>query len=308
MLLPGGGAAAQAVAGDSVTFRFAWPAGTEARVSYTQVLEREGDGGEPTRTEIQGEYAMHVHEHPQGGLMIEHLDPLAIRFRSTPVLAADDPRRVVWSAIGMVTPHYRVSAAGELLGIEGVPALGDAIAGLLQPVLSGPAALAEAMSRLVDEAQLAGAARERWDALVGMWVEGPLVVGEPVLAETEEPTPLFPQLTVPYLYEFTLAGLEPCGEGRTCARLEMLSFPDPVAMTETMTRALAEMGMGHLTFDGLVQETTVRLLADVETLLPHELVMGKSVDGRISENGESRPFRRFDGLVLEFDYQAAPGD
>lgn len=299
------GAAAQAAA-DSLTLRFAWPVDTEATVSYTQVIEREGDGGEPTRIEIEGAYEMHVHAHPEGGLVIEHLDPLATRFRASPPLAADDPRRVVWSALGMVTPHYRVAEDGRLLGLEGVQALGDAVAALLGPIASDPQRLGAALAQVADPAQLAGVASERWDALVGMWIEGPLVRGEPVTAETEEPTPLFPQLTVPHLYEFTFAGEEPCGDGRRCARLEMVSFPDPVAMTETMTRALAEMGMGHLTFDGLLQERTVRLLADVETLLPHRLEMGKSVDGRLSENGVSRPFRRFDGVVLEFDYRPQP--
>ena len=118
-------AAAQATAGDSIVPHFAWPVGTVARVQFTQVIEREGDGDQPTRIEFEGDYTLHVHEHPSG-LLVEHLDPLATRFRSSPVLAPDDPRRMVYSTIGLVVPDLVISRDGQLLGVEGIATLSSA--------------------------------------------------------------------------------------------------------------------------------------------------------------------------------------
>ena len=112
-------AAAQAIAGDSIVPHFARPVGTVARVQYRQVIEREGDGDQPTRIEFEGEYTLHVHEHPSG-LLVEYVDPLATRFRSSPVLAPDDPRRMVYSTIGMVVPDLVISRDGQLLGVDGL--------------------------------------------------------------------------------------------------------------------------------------------------------------------------------------------
>ncbi|MSR36150.1 MAG: hypothetical protein EXR95_05820 [Gemmatimonadetes bacterium] len=300
-LAPARALTAQAAPADSVTFRFAWPVGTDARVRYTELHERRGDGGPSTRVEIEGELSMHVHEHRRG-LVIEHLDPLVGRFQSSPPLAADDPHRIVYARLGTPTPHYVVSPEGALLAVDGAPALGAAIESLV-----GPAAAEPLARELLNPALLLGSARERWNALVGMWVGTSLRVGEPVGAEAEETNPLLPSVVLPHVYQFQLVGMEPCGDAppasaRMCARLEMMSLPDPTQLEQTMNKALVDLGLPNLAFDGLAQHTQVSLLTDPATLMPYQLTVSKLVEGILKEGTESRVFRRVDGLMLVYTY------
>ena len=301
--------AAQAPAGDSVALVFAWPVGTEARVEYTQITERQGDTPEPSRLEIEGELTLHVHQHPSGGLVIEHLEPLATRVQASPPLAAADPRRVVLSRMGTPTPHTIVSTDGRMLGIDGVPALAAAIRDIVGPETPQPA-LDALLRELLAERLLVRTARERWNAQVGMWLGTSMKVGEVGAAESEEANPLMPSVVLPYVYEFRLIGMEPCGEGataRTCARLEMFSLPDPVQLEQVMDKALVDMGFPTLSFDGLAQHSQVTLLTDPATLLPFELTMSKLVEGILMDGGQGRVFRRADELTLRYRYTKIGG-
>jgi hypothetical protein len=296
---------AQATPPDSVTLRFAWPIGTEARVRYTQLIEREGDRDQPSRLEIEGELTMHVHEHPQG-LLVEHLDPLVTRFEASPPLAADDPHRLVYARIGIPVPSYVVSKEGRVVGVEGVPGLFGAIAQVLGPE-AGPSGALESLGReLLNETVLTGIARERWNALVGLWLDSSLKVGEPTGAESQEANPMVPSVVLPYAYRFELIGMEPCDDARPqgpkCARLGMLSLPDPVEFNRVMNEAMVGMGLTTMSFDGLGQHTQLELLADPATLLPYELTLSKVVEGILKEGDNSRVFRRIDGLVLVYTY------
>lgn len=291
---------------DSVTLRFGWKEGTEARVRYTQLIEREGDRDQPSRLEIEGELTMHVHEH-DGGLLIEHLDPLVTRFQASPPLAADDPHRLVYSRLGTPMPHYVVSVDGTLVGIEGQEALRTALAELLGPAAAQAGTLESVGRELLNEPLLLGTARERWNAQVGLWLGSTLKVGEPTVAETEEANPLLPSVVLPYVYRFELLGMEPCDDaeprGPACARLGMMSLADPEELARVMSQALADMGYATMAFDGLAQHTEIDLLVDPATLLPREVTMSKIVQGILKEGERERVFRRVDGLRLTYTYE-----
>lgn len=299
------GAQSTPPAGDSVNLRFGWTAGTEARVRYTQVTEREGDRAEPSHVEIEGELTMHVHESPNG-LVIEHLDPVVTRFGASPPFARDDPHGAVLGRLGPPAPHYLVSSDGRLTGVDGGSALADAFATILGPTAERSGALQAMTRELLNEPLLIGTARERWNALVGLWRDMTLRRGESVAEETEEGNPLVPSVVLPYVYEFEYEGMELCDDaepdGPKCARLRMISLPDPSQLNDAINRALGQVGLADTKFDGLAQRTEVELLTDPATLLPRELVMAKVVEG-ILKNGEtSRVFKRLDQLRLVFSY------
>jgi len=294
-------AAAQATGGDSIVPHFAWPVGAVARVQYTQMIEREGNEDQPIHIEFEGEYTLHVHDHPSG-LLVEYVDPLATRFRSSPVLAPDDPRRMVYSTIGMVVPDLVISRDGQLLGVDGLTTLASAITEVIGQ--QAPAADVQAIvGEMVNGPQLLRTARERWNNQVAIWMDAVLRVGETGGGEALEANPLIPSLVVPYEYQFTLLGVERCGpSGRSCAQIEIASAHDPEELNRAMTEALASIGLGNLSFDGLVQESRVSLLTDPKTLLTHELTMSKRVQGILQENGQSRVFRRLDETHLIYTY------
>ena len=282
--------------------RFAWPVGTVARVQYTRVIEREGDGDQPTRIEFEGEYTLHVHDHPSG-LPVEYLEPLSTRFRSSPVLSPDDPRRMVYSTIGMVVPDLVISRDGQLLGVEGVATLASAVAEVVGRQ-APPADVQAIVEAMVNGPQLLRTARERWNNQVGIWMDAVLRVGDTGGGEALEANPLIPSLVVPYEYRFALLGMEPCGpSGGSCAQVELASAHDPEELNSAMTEALARVGLESLSFDGLVQASRVSLLADPETLLTHEFTMSKRVQGILEEDGQSRVFRRLDETHLLYTYE-----
>jgi hypothetical protein len=295
-------AAAQATAGDSIVPHFAWPVGTVARVQYTQVIEREGDGDQPLRIEFEGEYTLYVHEHPSG-LLVEYVDPLTTRFRSSPVLSLDDPRRIVYSTRGMVVPDLVISRDGHLLGIEGLAPLAAAIAAAVEQQV--PTADVQAIvGEMVSGPQLLRTAREFWNNQVGIWTDAVLRVGEIGGGEAQEANPLIPSLVVPYEYRFALVGMEPCGtSGTNCAQVELASAHDPAELNNAMTVALARVGLENLSFDGLVQESRVSLRTDPKTLLTHEFTMSKRVQGILEDGGQTRVFRRLDETRLVYTYE-----
>jgi hypothetical protein len=82
----------------------------------------------------------------------------------------------------------------------------------------------------------------------------------------------------------------------------MISLPDPAQFNDVMNKAMADMGLTTMSFDGLAQHTEIELLTDPATLLPRELTMSKVVEGILKEGDRSRVFRRVDGLVLVYTY------
>lgn len=303
---PAGAQSAQEPTSDSVALRFAWPIGVEGRITYIQIMEREGESDQPTRLEIEGEYTLHVHEHPQG-LVIEHLEPLVTRFQSSPPLSADDPRGLIYSIMGPPTPYYVVSREGVLLGVDGIEALTTSVADILQARLGPSSDGGAVMNTLLNPNQMVGVARERWNDLVGMWRDVSLRVGEPGTIESEDVNPLIPSVVVPYMTELTLVGMEPCDgapeTGRpVCAHLEMVAVPNPVEMNRVISNALADMGFPNLSFEGLAELSRVTLLTEPATLLPRELTISKLVEGILNDGGQRRVFRRFDQTRLVYTY------
>ncbi len=286
---------------DTVRFRFDWPDGTEATVGYTRVIERE-EGTPASRIEIEGEYTMHVHGHPSG-LVVEHLDPLATRFRSAPALPPDDPRRIVYSTLGMLDAHWVVSGDGELLGLAAVEALAGSVVDALRPLGLDEASLEAVVAEVTSETQLMGNARDLWRAMVGAWADLDVAVGETFTTQGEEANPIVPSVVLPYLHEYRLVGMEPCAApGGRCAHLELVSFPDPHELTRVMSDALQQMGLPQMSFERLVQLSQVTLLTDPATLLPHEVVVSKRVNGFLLDGGERKIFRRGDSTRLSFTY------
>ena len=296
-------AAAQAkTSSDSLVLHFGWKDGMEAQVQYTETIDRQGDSDKPTHIEIEGEYVMHVHDHPMG-LLIEHVDPVSVRYRASPSLPAEDPRQLVYSTIGGPIADWVVSKDGKhVVQIQGLQALNGAIAQTVQK--QAPGADADAViGQLANPDVLLSVARERWGNQVGDWIGAVLREDELLAGEGSEANPIVPDLQVGYRYELKLDSMEACAApGGKCARLEISQLYDPVALNKTMNDALAQMGMGALSFDGLAQESRVILLTDPTTLLPYQMDMAKGVQGILKINGESRVFRRSDEISMDYVY------
>ena len=70
-----------------------------------------------------------------------------------------------------------------------------------------------------------------------------------------------------------------------------------------MSDALQQLGLATLSFERLVQLTTMTVLTDPATLLPQAVEVSKQVEGIMLDDGERRIFRRADQTQLIFTYR-----
>ena len=161
----------------------------------------------------------------------------------------------------------------------------------------------------IDTAFGGGALRRPAGDMLGELVEAqcvlgdPVVVGESLTSEAEETNPVIPSVVLPYRYEYTLVGMEPCPAPRgTCAHLRVVAFTDPSELTRVMSDALQQLGLTALSFERVVQLTMMTVLAEPTTLLPHAVRVSKQVDGILLDQGERRIFHRADHTQLIYTY------
>ena len=294
---------------DVVRLSFAWPAGTAAEVETVQRMVRSGDGTDSDIT-IRGSYGISVEQHPEG-LVIHHTPFRTTEFHSVPELPADNPLSLLYSRIGTVTPDYVISPGGELLAVEGVEEMGARMREALLPLADSMPEQAEALTAMLGQLTsrefLFAQIEEQWNGMVGTWLDAEFEVGATYELEEEAPSPLMPQMMIPFLYLFTAVERTPCSDADvalSCVLLEMESCPDPDVLQQLTEQWIAQAGPdvdGQIT--SMEQETILRLVAEPGTLLPHRWETERVVRVTGTEQGAPSEALRSDVTVLTFRYR-----
>ncbi len=312
------GAGAQDVAtdGEVVLLEFGWAPGLEASVSMEQRILREGQSTD-TDIRISTRYNMTVAEHPSG-LVVSSTDGVLISMDSNVPLAPDNPLRLMYDGLSGIDQGYVLSPHGELLDVEGKEQAAAAFRAALAPVLDSASMVPEMQglvqsfeTMLTPDAMVASAA-EFWNALVWTWAWEEYEVGIVYEVETEEPSPLMPNLMIPMRYELGFLEVVACPdaeESNGCVRLELRSYPDPAVIQEFMTTFMDQLGAAdqgvELEIEEYEQENRIVLVTQPESLIPYSMEITKSIRGVMSENGETAEFNRLDSTALTFEYNLA---
>jgi len=304
-------AADQPAATEVVRLTFAWPPGTAAQVETSR--QRTRLTGEKENTfSANARYRMHVRSH-EDGLLVAYSD------FETPAVAGDDADRkatieAILQKVAAVAPSIVVSPEAELLRIENVKELREQMQSVFEPMLAemrdAPPQLTAMMRNALSEQSLTASAAQDWNALVGAWAGAEFEQGATYGLTADEPLPMIPGATVPMTYEFAYVEKVPCGPSAAspaCVVLEMNSAPDPQAMKNILDEFMRKATRGSAAPQGLFESldvaSTIVVVMEPATMLPHRLEIEKRVEGTVRAPGEGpQVVTQVDEQVTTFTY------
>lgn len=302
---------ADSVARDVVSLVFAWPVGMEASVIAHNFRLREGEASVDS-TEVRVGYRMLVEPHAAGRLITFH--DFRVLERREPSALGDVIQRIALQ-VGALMPAYVVSEEGEFIRVHDAEAILTAMRAMLRPLLDSIGELNPQARQLTEavtsEQYVTARAAEDWNALVGTWTGADFEVGAVYETEADEPSPLFPEVLIPFTYQFAANERLPCVETQaeeTCVALEMLSFADADTMKTLLTRLIDRLApeerAERFIYEALDIENTISLVAEPATLVPYYLEVTQTVSGSGREgDGPSRSFRQVTVRSYEFGYR-----
>lgn len=114
---------------------------------------------------------------------------------------------------------------------------------------------------MLSESHFMSQATEEWNAIAGLWLDVEFEVGAVYVLEEEEPSPVLPDVSIPYYYEFSLIEYVPCHQSaapRSSVVLEMVSFPDADEvkrlLSDVMEQVAGRQDAGQFFFEELEVE------------------------------------------------------
>jgi hypothetical protein len=272
---------------DTVRLRFAWTAGTAARIETTRT-QRTASSADTLFG--RSSYRMHVRPHAEG-LVISYDE-----FEFPP--AADTTEAAQLSVLAAqaatMVPRVVVDSAGAFIGIEDVESVRARLDSLMTRMLEPDEAASarEMVESVVTEEGLSGIAAQEWNALVGRWAGADLEIGVDYEFAEEAALPLMAGAVVPMVSTFRVERRTSCGDGlmgSDCVEIRLVSRADPDAMAEILAefaeRLLAVPGMG-IAFESFELENSMVLVTESATLRPHRVRTEKGMKGVYSADGQ----------------------
>lgn len=282
--------------------RFNWPAGLMARVETERTRER--NTGTPTSSTTSVTYRMRVSPHAEG---------LSIRYDQFRIdgLPGEKTSQLSDLLEGLV-PDMVVSPGGELRRLENTDSLTAAVRELAVPLEKQENAMSPALKDLLAQLQteegLRRLAGQEWNALVGSWVDLPLT-GDEITVQMEEPSPFWPDVMVPMEVTLVMGDRTECYRGgvpRSCATFEMISIVDRDAMAGLLERLMrGTQGTQGVVFERFDVTTVLRILLEIDTMVPHELSIRRTIemDAKQPEEELTR-LKQTERRVSRFTYPA----
>ncbi len=279
---------------DVVTLSFHWPVGLSARI--THVREQIRDNGESVDTTGAAvTYSMHVREHGAGRVV--SFDDFELV--GDPLQDGGEIMQQLTEQIGTFMPALVIDSAGDVIEISGIDQMVAQVRALLQPMLDSLPPEAGGFNRLLErmlsQAYFEAKALEDWNALIGLWRDAEFELGAVYQLEADEPIPIFPGRTIPFVYEFSFLERAPCSEERTdssCVVLEMISVPDADSLATLLEavfgEAAPELAEGRIVYRKLDLENYIRLLTEPRGMVPHRLDIIQVFGGDIEVPGEGQ--------------------
>jgi hypothetical protein len=232
----------------------------------------------------------------------------------------------------MRLPDLVVSEGGEFIRVDDIERFRFRVESSIRPVASAlgggdPEILAlldSLLTVVIDDDVIEGLAADRWASLVDKWVGTDWEVGQVFGAEISAPNPLVPGPAIEYAIQAGVTRKIACeapSGGSMCAVFVMVTRPAPHAIGEA-ARLLAdslgaqllaargrevpagygEGGESPLTFQELILEGRVELMADPVSLLPLWLEERQKRAGSGIGLGEPFSFYTEEILTTEFSY------
>ncbi|MGK0172439.1 MAG: hypothetical protein ACI9W2_004176 [Gammaproteobacteria bacterium] len=288
---------------------FAWPPGLFSRVSFENVRTTTVDEREKIRA-LRGSYTMSTEA--AGANLLVRISDMKVTTDGLDALPQTQ-RSVQQLVVQALTafPDYLVDGSGSLLEARDLKAT---VGKVHQAFSTFSAKLAPTarervnmtLSQVLTEDTLRQRLTESWNRDVGSWAGANLELGQLYAVDTQAPAPLLGDQLVPIQVTFEYVGDAPCSEGAaasSCVKLRMRSTAkiDQVGPAlQAFVSKLADATKTRVELSDFSIETTVRLLSEPNTLLPHHVIVQKHTTLTVTQGTEVKRTRRED--VQQFRY------
>lgn len=291
--------------GDTVHLRFGWPAGMNVRVEVARFSVRVAESADTVMGGAQ--YRLSAQAHADG-LLISFGD-----FVFPPPADTTEAARThsLAEQAAAIVPRFIVDSAGAFVRLDDVAAVRAKFDTLVTRMLppDEAAATRAGLETMLSEEALTGLAAQEWNAIVGMWANTDLEMGEVYSFEEEAALPLIPGATVPMISKFSIERRTSCVEGGTgedCVEIHLVSLPDPEAMKAILAqftdRLLSTPGLGGIGFESLAMENRMVLITEPSTLRPHRVVLTKNVTGVVAADNQRSEVSQADVRTYRYSY------
>jgi hypothetical protein len=227
-------------------------------------------------------YRMQVAAHPQGRLITyDQFEPLRTLFKGNEPVALE-------SLLSSMVPSLVVSNRGDFVRVTNI----DRIRGFIQQMLddlkakTGGAAIPPnvqtMLNDLASEKVLSNLAMQDWDAFAGAWAGYTGRIGELKEMDSQEPSPVVPDMLIPMRTSFGAVRQTPCGPGHapdSCVVMQLRSVIAPGAM-QTVIRRLMDgaKDMEGIAFDRFDVTTEINAIVEPATGKPYKITQTRRAD------------------------------
>ena len=299
------------VRADTVTLAFAWPETVEGTATFSARKTRAAERGQQVIV-VRGGYGFAAKPVADGQLITFGKTQVDVQVEP-PVSGMQGRLQQFMLSAANQRPSYVIDRQGSYLRLENMERyrqnLREAYAALLADL---PDQAKERVQQTIEGAmsdrQLEARMAESWNRDVGAWVGGEFDRGETYEQDFSMAVPLLGNTEVPMKAAYRYLGPVSCGKAASadrCVHLELRSFvdSDKVARAlEAFLKRMAGQGAGEFRIEQLRIDTTVRLVTEPDTLLPHRIEQQKVSSTVLSQGGQSQATRQVEEIVYEFAY------
>ena len=296
---------------EQVRIKFDWPAGLSARITATNSKSRSKDGGAPAVNQLTMNYTMKTVRHDRG-LTVSFGD-LAL---TGPALkdVPEQPRAMLELFTKAALPSYIVSGEGDFIELEDYAAFAKAVRrafDLTLPPGSTQHRNPALIDQLVSKPILSALANAEWNGWVGSWsgTAQTFALAEEYSWKSQVVMPLVnrPVETRTTLVFMRKLQCERGGQTLECVELLAVDRPDPEQTAVAIAKlvdSLTPEALAKFRVETLSVTTTIELVTETATLIPHRFHRLKNVSMTALEDGKKVTGQTLEESQLEFSYAA----
>ncbi len=298
---------------EAVKLSFAWPKNLAGTAKFSAKKTR-GAQGHRQVIAVRGSYGFTAKPVADGQLISFGKTQVDVQV-DPPVAGIQGKLQQFMLGAANRRPSYVVDGQGKYLRLEGMERYRrDLRQGYGELLGEMPDETKQRVQTMIEgvlsDQQLEARMAQSWNRDVGSWAGAEFERGKAYEREYSNPVPMLGNTAVPMKATYRYLGPVKCGKAAStgrCAHLEIRTSvdSDKVAQAlEAFIKRMAGQGAGEFRIEKFQVDTTVRLVTEPDTLVPHRLEQQKASAIVISRGGQSRTTRQVEEMAYEYTYAA----
>ena len=297
---------------DSAQLRFAWPDRLVADVQFQKTKSKQTNDQKPVADGMASRYVMRAQR--RGDQHVVSFSDLRMDEARLSAMPAE-ARALLDILAKAAQPSFVVSGGGEFVELENLPAFQAAMRSFLDKALpEGPVRerAKPMLDNLLTDATLQALAQVDWNWQVAAWAgaDRAFDLGDDYVSTTQAQMPVVNEILTQRT-RFKLARKLPCereGQVRECVELLASTRPDDTELSKAVNAFLDKLAPAGAKRDkkdtmSLDSETTVELVTETATLIPHRFKRSKNISVSTVEAGKATTLRQVEMTEQTFRYR-----